>query len=350
MTEYDFSPGAYARYLATQRRIADWVDHTEGHRPAFGNAFTMQPSMKDVPSVPPSSASHTLLPPPSSQTLRTSRSQNFYPQPQSRCHTPLVPSGAGTHCSGSKQNHHPPSVAGPSLRTSQSQNFHARSVQSQSRSVSRKGSSATLRDHTSARAPTYVASTGTAKPAVVYAPAGSVPSGGLVILPSGGHAHNPSVINPPPAAQPSHASHYQPSVHCAAQAYPASVSSHRTAVPPPPPPPPPAPPFAQKMYSTSGYAYQQNFHTGSSTPLIAPPPPPAPAPAHSSTVVLMQPIIVPIVERTRRSRSVGGRKGRKRDKQHDRERKGENDKDKDKEAQRSRSEVRGSRGETWVVV
>lgn len=35
MTEYDYSPGAYERYLETQQRIARWVDETEGHRPEF---------------------------------------------------------------------------------------------------------------------------------------------------------------------------------------------------------------------------------------------------------------------------------------------------------------------------
>lgn len=35
MTEYDFSPEAYERYLATQNRIANWVDKTEQHRAEF---------------------------------------------------------------------------------------------------------------------------------------------------------------------------------------------------------------------------------------------------------------------------------------------------------------------------
>lgn len=35
MTEYDYSPEAYERYLATQTRIANWVDKTEQHRPQF---------------------------------------------------------------------------------------------------------------------------------------------------------------------------------------------------------------------------------------------------------------------------------------------------------------------------
>jgi len=36
MTEYDYSPEGYERYLATQRRIANWVNQTEHHRPQFG--------------------------------------------------------------------------------------------------------------------------------------------------------------------------------------------------------------------------------------------------------------------------------------------------------------------------
>lgn len=39
MTEYDYSPEAYERYLQTQRRIANWVDKTEGCRPQFANAL-----------------------------------------------------------------------------------------------------------------------------------------------------------------------------------------------------------------------------------------------------------------------------------------------------------------------
>ncbi|KAF9009416.1 hypothetical protein BDQ17DRAFT_1322987 [Cyathus striatus] len=38
MTEYDYSPEAYERYLATQNRIARWVDNTLQHNPR--NPFT----------------------------------------------------------------------------------------------------------------------------------------------------------------------------------------------------------------------------------------------------------------------------------------------------------------------
>ena len=44
MTEYDYSPEAYERYLNTQRRIADWVDQTEDCRPQFANALAPPPS------------------------------------------------------------------------------------------------------------------------------------------------------------------------------------------------------------------------------------------------------------------------------------------------------------------
>lgn len=44
MTEYDYSPEAYERYLATQRRISNWVDHTENYRPQFADALSPPPS------------------------------------------------------------------------------------------------------------------------------------------------------------------------------------------------------------------------------------------------------------------------------------------------------------------
>ncbi|EAU93176.2 hypothetical protein CC1G_10544 [Coprinopsis cinerea okayama7 len=39
MTEYDYSPEAYERYLRTQQRIAKWVDKTEVCRPQFADAI-----------------------------------------------------------------------------------------------------------------------------------------------------------------------------------------------------------------------------------------------------------------------------------------------------------------------
>jgi cell division septation protein DedD len=45
MTEYDYSPQAYERYLATQNRIANWVDKTEQHRAEFQSANTDPPDL-----------------------------------------------------------------------------------------------------------------------------------------------------------------------------------------------------------------------------------------------------------------------------------------------------------------
>ncbi|KAJ3977030.1 hypothetical protein EV361DRAFT_146291 [Lentinula raphanica] len=39
MTEYDYSPAAYQRYMDTQNRIARWVDNTEAHHQAFREPF-----------------------------------------------------------------------------------------------------------------------------------------------------------------------------------------------------------------------------------------------------------------------------------------------------------------------
>ncbi|KAJ3494665.1 hypothetical protein NLJ89_g10758 [Agrocybe chaxingu] len=57
MTEYDYSPEAYQRYLATQTRIANWVDKTEQHRPQFQHAVPSGP-IADAP-LQPSSSSHS---------------------------------------------------------------------------------------------------------------------------------------------------------------------------------------------------------------------------------------------------------------------------------------------------
>ncbi|KAF8060692.1 hypothetical protein FPV67DRAFT_1673543 [Lyophyllum atratum] len=309
MTEYDFSPGAYDRYMATQQRIANWVDNTEGQRPAFGNAFTVQPSVSVSVKEPTSSAafdagSHhsrsMLHPQPSSNTLRPSRSQNFYPPPQflsqpqlstrhhcsdatvlegSRAFLPVPSTGAAHHV-----QHR--SVAGHAhtLRTSQSQQFYSHRERSSSRHDSR--------GRTSHLSPTYVASSGSGN---VYAPPGTV------ILPS----HGNTIVISPPGSQPQYV--HQPSSH--SYAYPGTLAYQVRAASVPPPPAP----FTQKIYPPS-LPYQQNLHgssSGAANLLVSPP-----------AVYLMQPIIMPVVEKSRRSKSVGGRKSRRKEK-------------------RSRSEVRG---------
>jgi len=53
MTEYDFSPEAYERYLATQVRIANWVDKTEQHRSQFEHAIQQSPPRSASPPARP---------------------------------------------------------------------------------------------------------------------------------------------------------------------------------------------------------------------------------------------------------------------------------------------------------
>ncbi|KAJ3573666.1 hypothetical protein NP233_g2288 [Leucocoprinus birnbaumii] len=48
MTEYDFSPEAYDRYIQTQHRVADWVSHTEQHRQGFESAAPGAPGIPPV--------------------------------------------------------------------------------------------------------------------------------------------------------------------------------------------------------------------------------------------------------------------------------------------------------------
>jgi hypothetical protein len=56
MTEYDYSPQAYERYLATQNRIANWVDKTEQHRGEYQSADAGPP---DLTRSGPGQASHS---------------------------------------------------------------------------------------------------------------------------------------------------------------------------------------------------------------------------------------------------------------------------------------------------
>ena len=74
MTEYDYSPEAYERYLATQNRIANWVDKTEQHRGEFQSADAGPP---DLTRSGPGPASHSKLkrPSPSPPRLHPGQSQ-----------------------------------------------------------------------------------------------------------------------------------------------------------------------------------------------------------------------------------------------------------------------------------
>lgn len=70
MTEYDYSPEAYERYMATQQRISKWVATTEGYRNEYGNALTVTPSQTGSYHQPRAQLS-------SSHSLRSSHSQYF---------------------------------------------------------------------------------------------------------------------------------------------------------------------------------------------------------------------------------------------------------------------------------
>jgi hypothetical protein len=62
MTEYDYSPEAYERHLATQTRIAKWVNDTEQHRSEYQHAVPTKATPAYDPKSPP--ASHRKRPRP----------------------------------------------------------------------------------------------------------------------------------------------------------------------------------------------------------------------------------------------------------------------------------------------
>lgn len=48
MTEYDYSPEAYERFIQTQSRVVNWVHHTERHRQGFESAAPGAPGVPPV--------------------------------------------------------------------------------------------------------------------------------------------------------------------------------------------------------------------------------------------------------------------------------------------------------------
>lgn len=68
MTEYDYSPDAYNRYLHTQNRVSNWVSQTKAHERQYANPFV--PSAANGPPPPPS-------PPPPRPAVQPQRSKSF---------------------------------------------------------------------------------------------------------------------------------------------------------------------------------------------------------------------------------------------------------------------------------
>ncbi|RDB27189.1 hypothetical protein Hypma_004412 [Hypsizygus marmoreus] len=165
MTEYDFSPEAYNRHLASQHRVSNWVSHTEDHRPAFGNAFKVLP--------PGASASAPPTPPLPDPVLPG--------HSVSARHLPTDPRVL--------QHQQQPQYYYPHLQTES---------QPQSRSSSRHRTHRSKKKQSSSA---YIVAVppATNAPAYVYAPSGWVPSAGLVILPSKGS--KTSIVYSPPGTQ-----------------------------------------------------------------------------------------------------------------------------------------------------
>ena len=47
MTEYDYSPAAYERYIAQQTRVSNWVNDTVQQSHAYANPFVLSPTLRD---------------------------------------------------------------------------------------------------------------------------------------------------------------------------------------------------------------------------------------------------------------------------------------------------------------
>jgi hypothetical protein len=123
MTEYDYSPDAYERYLATQQRIARWTEETSRYRAS--NPFITSRTENSHSSF--GSPSFSGSRPPStdrSQTRRrsTSDSANKRPVPSRSCTAPTSVHGSSaeySHSSSrSRSTHHHSSGSSASRRTS----------------------------------------------------------------------------------------------------------------------------------------------------------------------------------------------------------------------------------------
>ncbi|EIN08133.1 hypothetical protein PUNSTDRAFT_120611 [Punctularia strigosozonata HHB-11173 SS5] len=106
MTEYDYSPDAYEKYLARQQRIADWVDSTNSQAHRYKNPFVHAPS-----SIAPSTSSdssHFSRRPSSRHDRDLRRSKTLSPtRSATRALSPSSPRSSHSHASptSSHQSH-----------------------------------------------------------------------------------------------------------------------------------------------------------------------------------------------------------------------------------------------------
>ncbi|KAF9241804.1 hypothetical protein BU15DRAFT_73149 [Melanogaster broomeanus] len=63
MTEYDYSPAAYERYMAQQTRVSNWISDTYKQSRSYSNPFVLSPTLRDR-SFYDESDNHTTRPPP----------------------------------------------------------------------------------------------------------------------------------------------------------------------------------------------------------------------------------------------------------------------------------------------
>lgn len=189
MTEYDYSPDAYERYLATQQRIARWVDNTNQYPPS--NPFVLSPSIdpRTARDLPPVNSS------PSRTNSRTSNS--YYSKSRSRSSSdatynrpdpPFRSQTAPTPVQRSSVEHsRPPSSrhTSSSSRSRSTQHSSSRSISSRhtNGSTLTRTSTSTYRTVTPNRdSPTYIKASDT-EPILVPIDGGR---GGYVIVPPRG--------------------------------------------------------------------------------------------------------------------------------------------------------------------
>ncbi|KAF9450703.1 hypothetical protein P691DRAFT_440391 [Macrolepiota fuliginosa MF-IS2] len=187
MTEYNYSPDAYERYLATQQRIARWVDNTNQHRPS--NPFVLSPtsesqSMRDLPP-PTSSASRapsgSLASYNSKARSRSSDTAQRRPGLSDSHNTPVPTLRSSAEDSRSSPSHH----ISPSSRSRSTRHSHRSSSSSRYTSRSSRTHSTTTSFKTvtpNSDGPTYVKRSDT-QPILVPIDGGR---GGYVIVPPRG--------------------------------------------------------------------------------------------------------------------------------------------------------------------
>jgi hypothetical protein len=135
MTEYDYSPEGYERYLSTQNRVSNWVQEQNTRMAKYTNPYTRSVS------TPPTASVHRSSTRPSDRSHHRSSSHSSRPEPRRSLTTPAEATSRSGHSSYAQhgayyyQSTAPISYTSPATASQGSQSYRTYQYDGSSREI-----------------------------------------------------------------------------------------------------------------------------------------------------------------------------------------------------------------------